>query len=61
MELKSFPVAIVEWLELGRNIEEVVGGILLNIVHKSSVWSKVTLGSTGFIIILGTFERTLEK
>ena len=43
MEFQSFPVSIVKGLELGGNIEEVVSGILENIVNKSCIWGKVTL------------------
>ena len=52
MEFQSFPVSIVKWLELWGNIEEVVSGILENIVNKSCIWSKVTLNKKWQLLIV---------
>ena len=43
VDLKTFPVSIVERLELRRHIDKVISGVLFYIVDESSVWRQVTL------------------
>ena len=46
VNLQTFPVSIVERLELRGHIDKVVCGVLLHIVDESSVWRQVALGQS---------------
>ena len=41
--LQTFPVSVIEGLELRCDIEKVVSGLLLDIIDKPSVWGEMTL------------------
>ena len=46
VDLQTFPVSIVERLELRRHIDKIVGCVLFHIVDESSVWRQVALGQS---------------